>query len=69
MEAETFEEDDFFAALDDPWTRRQSIPYRGSIALAVPSIDDLILTKQWAMRDKDIADIRLLEGLKRQRGA
>ena len=69
MEAETFEEDDFFAALDDAWTRRQSIPYRGSIALAVPSIDDLILTKQWAMRDKDIADIRLLEGLKRQRGA
>jgi len=69
VEAETFEEDDFFAGLDDPWTRRQSIPYRGSIALAVPSIDDLILTKQWAMRDKDIADIRLLEGLKRQRGA
>ena len=54
-------------AFDDAWARRQSIPYRGSIALAVPSIDDLILTKRWAMRDKDIADIRLLEGLKRER--
>lgn len=53
-------------AFDDAWARRQSIPYGGSIALTVPSIEDLILTKRWAMRDKDLADIRLLEGLKRQ---
>ncbi len=33
----------------------------------IPSLDDLILTKRWALRDKDIADIRLIEGLKRQR--
>jgi hypothetical protein len=33
----------------------------------VPSIDDLILTKRWSMRDKDIADIHLLETLKRAR--
>jgi hypothetical protein len=55
-------------AFDDAWTRRESVPYSGSIRLAIPSIDDLILTKRWAMRDKDVADIRLLEGLKRQRG-
>jgi len=55
-------------AFDDAWARRESIPYAGSVSMAVPSIDDLILTKRWAMRDKDIADIRFLEGLKRQRG-
>ena len=52
---------------DDAWARRQSVPYRGSISLAIPAVDDLIATKRWAMRDKDVIDIRLLEGLKRQR--
>ena len=28
----------------------------------------LIDTKRWAMRDKDVADIRLLEELKQRRG-
>jgi hypothetical protein len=55
-------------AFDDAWARRQSVPYAGSLNLEIPSIDDLILTKRWAMRDKDVVDIRLLEGLKRQRG-
>jgi hypothetical protein len=32
-----------------------------------PAVDDLIVTKRWGMRDKDVIDIRLLEGLKRQR--
>lgn len=31
-------------------------------------IDDLILTKRWSMRDKDVTDIRLLEELKLRRG-
>jgi hypothetical protein len=53
-------------AFDDAWARRRLVPYAGTIPLAVPSIDDLILTKRWAMREKDVADIRLLEGLKRQ---
>jgi len=53
---------------DDAWARRQTVRYRGSIQIALPSIEDLILTKRWAMRDKDIVDIRLLEGLKRQSG-
>jgi hypothetical protein len=52
---------------DDAWARRQSVPYRDSISLAIPAIDDLIATKRWGMRDKDVIDIRLLEGLKRQR--
>jgi len=53
-------------AFDDAWARRQSIPYAGSIHLTIPSIEDLIVTKRWAMRDKDVVDIRFLEGLKQQ---
>jgi hypothetical protein len=99
VEAEEFDEGEFFAALarsgahvlengehvdvlvarsrsapdgtrlafDDAWARRQSVPYAGSIKLEIPSIDDLIVTKRWAMRDKDVVDIRFLEGLKQQR--
>jgi hypothetical protein len=55
-------------AFDDAWARRRLVPYASSIPLAVPAIDDLIVTKRWAMREKDVADIRLLEGLKRQEG-
>jgi hypothetical protein len=55
-------------AFDDVWARHEDMVYQESVALAVPSIDDLILTKQWSMRDKDIADIHLLETLKRARG-
>jgi hypothetical protein len=51
-------------SFDDAWGRRQSVPYRGATLVVIPSIDDLILTKRWALRDKDVADIRLLEGLK-----
>lgn len=53
---------------DDAWTRRQRIAYTARVSLSLPALDDLILTKRWAMRDKDVADIRLLEGLKHQRG-
>jgi hypothetical protein len=36
--------------------------------IAVPCIDDLILTKRWSMRDKDVADIRMLEALRASKG-
>ena len=45
------------------WSRRQSLPIDG-VTVAVPSIDDLILTKQVAARPKDLEDIRLLRILK-----
>lgn len=35
---------------------------------AFDEVDDLILTKRWSMRDKDVADIHLLETLKLSRG-
>jgi hypothetical protein len=34
------------------------------VVIAVPSIDDLILTKRFGGRPKDLEDIRLLEALR-----
>jgi hypothetical protein len=45
------------------WSRRQSVPVDAA-AVAVPSIDDLILTKQVAARPKDLEDIALLRILR-----
>lgn len=53
---------------EDAWARRKSIPYAPGVVLAVPSIDDLILTKRWSLRPKDVDDIELLEKLKRKAG-
>jgi hypothetical protein len=51
---------------DDAWARKQTVPF-GPTELMLPSIEDLIRTKSWAMRAKDVADIQLLEALRRQR--
>ncbi len=48
---------------EDAWNRRQAVVYDGPVSLAVPSIADLILTKKWSLRPKDIQDIDLLEAL------
>ncbi len=53
---------------DEVWARHEDMLYEEKVTFAVPSIDDLILTKQWSMRDKDLADIQLLDALKRERG-
>ena len=50
-------------AFDEVWARRVTQRYDATIALAVPSIPDLIRTKKWAHRAKDVADIQLLEAL------
>ena len=52
-------------SFDDAWSRKQSLPL-GDTEIALPSLSDLILTKQWAMRAKDVADIQLLEALRRR---
>jgi hypothetical protein len=57
-----------FVAFDEVWARRQRLPYKGSIVVAVPAIDDLIRTKRWSMRPRDVTDIELLEGLRRSQG-
>ena len=54
---------------DDAWARRKTLPYTPSVPLLVPCIDDMILTKQWSLRPKDVDDIAMLEKLKRGGGA
>ena len=51
-------------AFDDAWSRRQTVKC-GAADVALPSTDDLITTKRWAMREKDIHDIQLIEALRR----
>ena len=47
-------------SFDEAWAQRQTLA--GS-ALALPSIAHLILTKRWAMRERDLLDIQYLEEL------
>ena len=49
---------------DDVWTRRAPLTLSGATVF-VPSIDDLIRTKRWSMRPKDIQDIQMLENLRK----
>ena len=51
-------------AFDDVWERRQSLRLARNVSVAMPSIDDLILTKRFAARPRDAEDIRLLEALR-----
>lgn len=51
-------------AFDDVWSRRQTVRLDPGAELHVPSIDDLILTKRFSNRPKDLEDIRLLRILK-----
>jgi len=48
------------------WQRRQTVAL-DDVQVALPSIDDLILTKQVGSRPKDLEDIRLLRVLKEHR--
>jgi hypothetical protein len=49
---------------DDVWARRESIAIAPGVMAALPSIDDLILTKRFGARPRDAEDIRMLEALK-----
>ena len=46
------------------WERRCVVEVVPGLAVAVPSIDDLILTKRFGGRPKDAEDIRMLEALR-----
>lgn len=47
------------------WSRRQTIQPVAGVEVFLPSIDDLITTKRWASRPRDVLDIQWLETLKR----
>jgi hypothetical protein len=51
-------------SFDDAWSRRQTVRC-GEADVALPNIDDLITTKRWSMRAKDVLDIQLIEALRR----
>lgn len=50
---------------EDLWTRRRAVGL-ADVDVWIPSLDDLILTKQFGARPKDLEDIRLLRILKAQ---
>lgn len=49
---------------DDLWTRRRTLDLGDGVRVCVPALDDLIVTKRFAARPKDLEDIRLLEALR-----
>ena len=49
---------------EDVWARRRPIPLGERVDVQLPAIDDLILTKGFASRPKDLEDVRLLTILK-----
>jgi hypothetical protein len=53
-------------SFEDVWSRRRLLEVAVGIAVAVPALDDLILTKRFAGRPKDLEDIRLLEALRKE---
>jgi hypothetical protein len=53
-------------AFEDIWTQRQIIEIAPSAKIAIPSLEDLILTKRFSARPKDAEDIRMLEALRSQ---
>ena len=51
-------------AFDEVWSRRRALEVAEGAVIAVPALDDLILTKRFGGRPKDLEDIRLLEALR-----
>ena len=48
----------------DIWQRRQAVTLAPDTTVQLPALDDLILTKRFGSRPKDVEDIRLLTILK-----
>ena len=49
---------------EDVWGRRRLIEVTPNVQAAIPSLEDLILTKRFGARPKDAEDIRMLEALR-----
>lgn len=54
-------------SFQDVWTRRTTVALAPGASVALPDLDDLILTKRFAARPKDLEDIRLLEVLRSEK--
>jgi hypothetical protein len=55
--------DGVVVAFNDLWNRRQTLRLDPDTPITIPSLADLILTKRFAARPKDIEDVRLLQTL------
>jgi hypothetical protein len=53
-------------AFEDAYARRVQISAYGT-TVNIPALADLVLTKRWAMRPKDVLDIQFLEALRREK--
>jgi hypothetical protein len=51
-------------SFEDVWSRRRVQPLGAGVQVALPSLDDLILTKRFGGRPRDLEDIRLIEALR-----
>lgn len=51
---------------EEVWARRRALEVAPGVTFAVPTLDDLILTKRFGGRPKDLEDIRLLEALRKE---
>jgi hypothetical protein len=47
-------------SFEEVWIRRQPVVLAPGVEVQVPALEDLILTKRFAARPKDLEDIRLL---------
>lgn len=56
--------DRVLVTFDEVWSRRRTVELAPGVTVSIPTLDDLILTKRFAARPKDLEDIRLLEVLK-----
>lgn len=56
--------DGVMVAFEDVWSHRVMLPIAPGVEVAIPSIDDLILTKKFGARPRDADDIRWLQQLK-----
>jgi hypothetical protein len=56
-------------AFEDVWVRRRVLEAGHDVRVCLPALDDLIATKRFASRPKDLEDIRLLETLRDENAA
>lgn len=49
---------------DTAWQRRQTVTILDGLTACLPSLDDLITTKRWGSRARDLIDIQFLEALR-----
>jgi hypothetical protein len=51
---------------DDVFQRRRAVDLAPGVSVSLPALDDLILTKRFAARPKDLEDVRLLQILREE---